>query len=188
METIFNWMANAFYSNYVFGFGSVGITLSCIALVCYILYWAGLSVWAFIEDEKIKSLIPQCFKVPDWEASDKRSFLRNEDIADDFIKHRSCSYSSYYYYKKDTLAYKVDECRLVAASIFGAIGIIMVSGLLGIIVEAFIWAPVFFSVLFSSIGLVFLARGIRRLQKKLTKHINDIDAHKREETKDGDKT
>jgi len=173
VEILFNWMSSAFSVNYVYGFSSVGVTLSLIALLCYLLYWIGVGLWCFVEDKKAVDVVPECCRNVDLEQSECRCYLPERlQTSGDWVYLDWCDK----WYKLDTVKYKLDVG--IGFMLFCVpLGIVVCSTILGIIIEALIWAPVVFSVIFSSVGLLFLARGVRRLQKKLNAHVADINAH-----------
>ena len=168
---ILNWLSGGFASGYITGMFYVGLLLALSVLVGYVLAWAGLLLWCFVEDFKVIDATPASMKAEQFPISGGQHRLYSSDDPEDWIQE-GCSK---YYLKKDMT--ERFDC-IIAGPFVICLLIAALAVILGIIIEACLWAPMFFSILFSGAGLVFLARGVRRLQKKLTKHINTIDAHK----------
>lgn len=157
MEILFNWIASAFSHSYFYGLFSVGVSLSLATTAFFIVYHIGLCLWCFVEDKKVGET--------GW-------FNKTTEIEHEI---NEWEYAGRFY--------KETRHESFAGVVWlGAVSVFLLGGiLLGATIQAIAWQPIFFSVLFSGVGLLFLARGVRRLQKKLNKHILDKEAHKEQE-------
>lgn len=177
MENIFNFIASGFASCNTVGFLKIGLVLAVVCALVFAMLQAWLCLWAFIDDKKVKDLLPFCLRLyadpedPVWSSAyeDKRWHKEGEYIL------KMTGKSANFYIKPEALYY---ENATGFALLAGCLGSIFGMAALGIIIDIVTWAPIISSVVITIIAAVLLARGVRRLQKKLKAHMEDLEAHK----------
>lgn len=185
MEILLTYLADGFASGPITGMYRVSGALSGLFACLYIMYWLGLYLWAFIEDTKVKKLCPE------WFLHVETRNVGNWVYADEGTKHQKENWRLVARYNNRYNLLYEDAPIIVSEHLWG---ILVVTFLLvpvvltisclaiGVGVWLFGMFPIVITTLISGVGLVFIARAVRRLQKKVIKHINDIDAHKEGET------
>lgn len=183
METIFNWIAEGFAHSNTVGMLTTCVALCLASLIGYVSYLIGGSLWAFIEDLSLKEALCKEEKKVDYYKSYTQSMLHSCDDKELWEKHTT-PHGTHYYRKSRIkyVTYYVSKYKgpLLVGNLMAIAALVG----LGIVLDVFLWAPVVTSVVGGSVGLMFLARGVRRLQKKLNAHLADKDAHKEKEKED----
>jgi hypothetical protein len=130
-----------------------------------------------VEDASIAATVHKFFSLPDVEKTPRlfRIPAGEDESLYDRLEDR---WGDFYYHRKSELIYKLNDLHVYGKPVLGALLGIIIAVCIGVGIEAILWAPVFSSILLSSVGFVLLLRGVRRLQKKLAIHVADIEAHK----------
>lgn len=180
MSTIFSFIADCFAASNTGGMLVLALALCGLSVVGYLCFLAGSALWAFVEDKKWEEVVCSVEKKPDYLKSYTKSRLYSTDIADDWLEH-TCVRGRYFYSKVDIVWQKtLTPLHIKKLAIYTGVAAISLTAI-GLMLDIFSFAPVLTSIVLSGVGLLFLARGVRRLQKKLNLHLNDKEAHKSQE-------
>lgn len=177
MENIFNWIAFGFQHSNAAGFFKIGLLLCVVCLCLFAVLWIGLFVWAFIEDKKVREVLPLFLYMNDAHNTYHRcpySQMYTYKSPEHPIKIRSLGNKSFYC----NASYVVKCNGIPWYCLYGLIGCFFGGLAIGLLVDIVTCAPVISSIVITIVAAVLLARGVRRLQKKLKAHMEDLEAHK----------